>query len=178
MVIFICGVPASGKSCFGNFLKDKHDFFYIDMEYSPWPDEKIHRTWDLIFGQLGDENRISSFLDDLKTKGNKIVLDLGFVPNDIYFWIVSSLKKLGCRIVWFDCDEKEARERFSKRENRVIHPLVDSEPFNIQMKRIQKNWGRVVRELQPTIVNVLKTDRLSKSQEEIYREVFRGGVLV
>lgn len=173
MVIFICGVPASGKSSFGNFLKNKHGYFYIDMEHSPWPDEKIHRTWDLIFGQLGNEDRIRSFLDDLKTKGNKVVLDLGFVPNDIYFWIVSSLQKFGCRIVWFDCDEKEARKRFSKRENRIIPPFVDSEPFNIQTKRIQSNWGRIIKELQPEIVNVLKADRLNKSQEEIYLEVFK-----
>lgn len=168
MVIFICGIPASGKSSFGKFLENKHGYFYIDMEHNPWPDENIHKIWDLIFQQLGDESRISSFLDSLETKGEKVVLDLGFVPNDAYYWIVATLKKYGCRVIWFNCSYNIAKKRFL---NRKTSPPL--ELFELQIERIKNNWGIIASMVDPEVVEVTAENGSDKTKIQIYEEIFK-----
>ncbi len=160
------GVPASGKSSFGESLKDKHNYLYIDMENSPWPDERLHTIWDLIFQHVGDDTRVEHFVEAVKTRTNKAVLDLGFPTNDTYFWIVPLLKKFGCRVIWFHCDEKIARQRYLARDNRPV------EPFDIQMKNIKQNWKRILNEINPEVISVLKANDQEKTFEEVYSEVF------
>lgn len=168
MVIFICGIPASGKSSFGNFLKDKHGYYYIDMEHSPWPDEEIHKTWDLIFRQLGNQDRICDFLDNLKVKGNKTVLDLGFVPNDTYFRIIGSLKKFGCKVIWFNCPYDIAKKRFL---NRITSPPL--ELFELQMQRIKDNWDKIVSRINPENIEIIDENGRDKTKSKIYEEIFK-----
>lgn len=167
MIIFICGIPASGKSSFGEFLRDKHGYFYIDMEHSPWADETIHSVWDLIFKELGNENRIGDFVKVLEAKGDKVVLDLGFVPNDAYFWIISSLRSFGCKVIWFNCPYDVARKRFV---SRITSPPI--ELFEKQMNRISDNWKIIVDRINPEIVEIIREDGKSKTKNEIYTEVF------
>ena len=167
MIIFICGIPASGKSSFGEFLRDVYGYFYIDMEHSPWADETIHDIWDFIFSDLGNEDRVNDFIKVLGTKGDKIVLDLGFVPNDIYFWIVSSLKKFGCRIIWFNCSYDVAKKRFTNRQTSL--PI---ELFEKQMRRISDNWEAICDRINPQIIEMVSEDGKSKTKNEIYTEIF------
>lgn len=168
MIIFICGVPASGKSSFGNLLKDKYEYFYIDMEHSPWPDEKIHSAWDLIFANFGNEAIIKDFLILLKTKGDRIILDLGFVPNEIYFHIISTLKKFECRIIWFNCPFDIAKKRYLDRK--TSPPM---ELFELQMERIKENWSMIISKIEPEIVEVVDKNRRDKTKKQIYEEIFK-----
>jgi hypothetical protein len=166
MILFICGIPASGKSGFGEYLRDAHGYFYIDMEYSPWPDEDIHTIWNKIFECPCDENRVRAFVIACEKKNSRVALDLGFPPSKNYSCIVPLLKKLGCRIIWFQCDEDVARRRYEARGNRSINEFED------QMGRIKDNWSRIIEEIGPEVIEVSKPDRSSKTHEELYSEIF------
>ena len=171
MILFICGIPASGKSSFGKFLKDKHGFYYVDMENSPWPDEGIHNVWNLIFTFPGEDKRVLNFINELKQKSAMVVLDLGFPIHDNYFKIVPSLKSFGCWIVWFECDENIARERYTKRDSRPI------EWFNTQMTNIKNGWETIEDKIDPIKINVLKADKSGKTEEELYSELVKLRVI-
>lgn len=164
-ILFVCGIPAAGKSSFSRFLRDKHGYFHIDMEESPWSDEEMHKVWDLIFQYPEDENRVKNFVNALQKKKEKVVLDLGFPIGENYFSIIPMLKKSNCRIVWFQCDEKTAKQRYVNRDNRSL------QSFEIQIKNIKENWERILTGISPEIVNVLKDSGQEKTFEELKLEI-------
>lgn len=165
MVIFICGIPASGKSTFGKYLKDNFGYFYIDMEHE-WFDENLHAIWNLIFVSF-EENRIRDFVNAVNAKSTNSALDLGFpLYNDNYFKIIPKLKEFDCQIVWFNCDEEIAKQRFLKRPD---SPSIET--FNTQMRNIRNNWDKVLDLINPVVINVLKSDKSGKTVEEIYNDL-------
>lgn len=170
MIIFICGIPASGKSSFGEYLSDRHDYFFIDMEHD-WPDENLHNIWSTIFSPNKDELDVKRFVDAIAAKSKNTVLDLGFPVNDTYFWIVPLLKRYGCSIVWFECEENIARKRYLARDNRPI------EWFETQMQNIKNNWGTIQSIIDSIVINVLKENSTNKTQEELFNELVKLGVI-
>ncbi len=167
MTIFLCGTPASGKSTFGEYLRDHLHYFFIDMEHK-WPDEKLHKVWDTIFSSGFDARRIYDFVSAIGSIKTNSILDLGFpLYNDNYFKIIPKLKEFGFRIIWFDCDREIARQRFL---NRLNSPSI--EDFDIQMSNIENNWNKIITLINPEIINVLNPNKSGKTAEEIYREIF------
>lgn len=168
MVIFLCGTPAAGKSEFGKYLKTSRSYHHFDMEISPWPDEPLHRTWDLIFMYPNDPKRVADFVSELTHKYPNSVLDLGFPVGQSYFRIIKALKKLGCEVIWFECDFAVARERYTKRNPN--DPLIY---FDKQIQDIKNNWGRILSEVNPKIVNVLVDGINNKPPEKLYEEAIK-----
>lgn len=166
MIIFLCGIPAAGKTNFSKFLEEKHNFYHIDMEHSPWKDESFHRVWDLIFFYPTEDKRVEDFITILNEKYSNSVLDLGFQVAPSYFRIIKLLRKFGCKIVWLDCDVKVARQRYIKRD-----PLMPVSDFDRQVKDIKDNWQIIVKEINPIIIDVLTEGTNNKSFEELYAEI-------
>lgn len=170
MVLFICGIPASGKSSFGSHLKDNYGYFYIDME-NRWPDENLHAIWNTVFSPTRDELNVKKFIDAMTNISKNSVLDLGFPVNEMYFWIVPLLKKYDCPIIWFECEEDIARKRYIARDNRPI------EWFNTQMTNIKNNRETIKRAINPIIINVLKNDKSDKTNQELFSELVKLGII-
>jgi len=131
-----------------------------------WPDANLHFIWDQIFADNISVMSVRNFINALKFKSNKIVLDLGFPVHNNYFKLIPQLKKSGCRIIWFECDKSIALQRF-----RIRNPNQPISEFETQMRNIKLEWRRIAKEVHPQIINVLKINKTPKTYEELYSEV-------
>lgn len=162
-MIFLCGIPASGKSELGKYLHEKHDYSYVPMEDDIWPDEKMHDLWNDIFTSKRQYQRIEKFIQYLHENYGKVVLDWGFPIAHLE--VLRMLKSHGFQITWLSCSTAVARERFIKRGKGSVTY------FDNQIKSIQENVEKIEKELKPSVIDVLKNDKRSKTIKEIYSEL-------
>ncbi len=153
----IAGIPACGKTTFGDYLRDKKDFFHLDMESfeGTWH----HRIWDASL-KIRD---LSLFIETLKREGRPVVLTWGFHTQSID--IVEALKKLGVIIWWFDGDPSAARIKFIERGT------GDIANFDAQMSRIRADFSAIQQRLIPNVVSTLGQDGSRKAHESIWTEI-------
>lgn len=123
-MIFIAGVPATGKTFIGDILRDKFDFLHIDVE-------------KLLVGNPSYEeleSQISKSIEEATSQQKKgVVITWGFSPTN--GWSIEQIKKLqneGFEFVWFIADEATAKDEFLKRGTGTINE------FDAQMARIKK----------------------------------------
>lgn len=126
--LLLCGIPASGKSTYGRWLREVQGWTFVDVE----EDGELERAglrsaWDESF------TRGPSALVDLLRSGNRhIALAWGFPPS--WLRIVAALKAAGMALWWFDGDRDAARESCIGRGSGSI------QHFDIQMSAIRENW--------------------------------------
>jgi shikimate kinase len=163
-IIFLCGMPASGKSEFGKYLQDKHGYTYIPMEEKVWPDNKLRLLWNDVFNSPKRQyNKVEKFVCYLYDNYENVVLDWGFPMTHIP--VVGLLKRQWCEIIWFVCGTTIARQRFIKRSGTEAVSKFDS-----QVKDIKENVQNIEKSLNPKVIDVLKEDKSSKTKDEIYME--------
>src|SRR6266516_8169845 len=98
----ICGVPASGKTFFGDWLQSKKRFLHVDME--SFQGSFAWRIWEA----ARDTRDFSLFCDYLREQSANVVLTFGFDPNfDIHL-----LKEAGVVTWWFNARREWARDTF------------------------------------------------------------------
>ena len=121
--IFIAGVPATGKTYFGNWLEKHHNYFHLDIENNS---DRTHNLQNEIsrFGQ-GD---CRPLCDKLRDMGKPIAFNYGFPPKRLS--IIEDLLKYGLKPVWFTASNKIARKTFLDRGG------IDIEFFEKQMNSI------------------------------------------
>jgi dephospho-CoA kinase len=163
-IVFLCGMPASGKSEFGKYLQDKHGYTYIPMEEKVWPDNKLRLLWNDVFNSKNQYNKVEKFVCYLYENYENVVLDWGFPITQIR--IVELLKRQWCEIIWFVCDTTIASQRFIKRSGTEAVSKFDS-----QVKDIKENVQNIEKSLNPKIIDVLKEDKSSKTNEDICSEL-------
>jgi hypothetical protein len=159
-IILVAGTPASGKTSFGDYLRDKKHFLHVDME--EFEGSYFHAVWAAAL-RLKD---MSLFLNTLKERSHNTVLSWGFHLDDLQ--IVADLKRAGVRLWWFQADEARARERFISRGGDSI------EAFDAQMKRIKNNRGNIEELFQPNILTTLRPDNSCMTFREIFDAIRRS----
>jgi hypothetical protein len=160
-IILAAGTPASGKTSFGDYLRDKKHFLHVDME--AFEGSYFHSVWVAAL-RLKD---LSLFLNTLKEHSNNTILSWGFHLDDLK--IVADLKRARVRLWWFEADEARAREGFIARGG------VSIDAFDAQMKRIRNNRGKIDELFQPNILTTLRPDNGRMTFREIFDAVQRGG---
>lgn len=159
-IILLCGIPASGKSVFGKYLQDKHNYTYVPMENDMWPDMTMRSLWNHVFEAKRQYNAVEKFVCYLHDNYENVVLDWGFPMTQIE--VVGLLKRQWCEIVWFSCSVVVARKRYIKRnKNSATY-------FDNQIKSIEENNEKIIKNLDPKVIDVLKIDKIDKTMEEIY----------
>jgi hypothetical protein len=133
--LLITGIPGSGKSSFGRWLRDNRGFFFVDMEAEPKEPDSLDSaglrpTWEEF---TAGENRMA-FVREIQSK-KPFVLDWGFPLGCSN--IVLALIHAGIDAWWFEGDRITAREHYLKRNT---HPVID---FDIQFANIAGNWELV-----------------------------------
>lgn len=156
----MAGTPASGKTSFGDYLRDKKHFLHIDIE--EFEGSYFHAVWAAAL-RLKD---MSLFLNTLKERSHNTVLSWGFHLDDLQ--IVADLKRAGVRLWWFEADEARARERFISRGGDSIAA------FDAQMKRIKNNRGNIEELFQPNILRTLRPDNSCMTFREIFDAIRRS----
>lgn len=153
-------MPASGKTSFGDYLRDRKHFLHVDIE--EFEGSYFHAVWTAAL-RLKD---VSLFLNTLKERSHNTVLSWGFHLDDLQ--IVADLKRAGVRLWWFDADESRARERFIARAADSI------DAFDAQMKRIKNNRAKIEELFQPNILMTVRPDNSNMTLREIFDAVRKG----
>lgn len=132
-ILFIAGIPGTGKTTIGNYLRDVHGFYHLDMENAP----QILRSF------LNDDYE---FLDEILLKNKKVVITWGFLPDHLNILsIVEKIVDRNTKYTWFDGDRESAKKNFLKRGT------VPEHLFDLQIRRI--NDTNIVKRWSPTILN-------------------------
>lgn len=79
--------------------------------------------------------------------------------------VVELLKRQWCEIIWFSCNTAVARKRFIKKnKNSATY-------FDTKLKTIEENTEKIIKNLNPKVIGVLKENKADKTNEEIYAEL-------
>lgn len=160
-IITISGIPGTGKSTFGKWLEKEKGFIYWDLEHETL--EELGERTNLGFE---GESNIGSFLIKMNSINNVGVIDWGFDP-EIGLEIIQNLKKNGIDIWWFDGDRNAARDSFKNRGD------VSEELLDIQMKKIERCWGKIEGLYGDNIIKVIEKGPKYTSPNIIYKKMFK-----
>lgn len=109
-LILLTGMPAAGKTFFGEWLEREHGYLHLDVEVDGVLERAgLAREWAAIF----QEGRAHAFVDAVRRKGRDVVVNWGFPPR--YLNQVELLKDAGFDLWWLDADVAAARRAFHKR---------------------------------------------------------------
>lgn len=103
--LIISGVPRSGKTYFGDWLRDVHGFAHANLE------ERVAGSRTVVPPASSFE--LAHWLGSL---GENVVATWGFAPCPGWLELLSSFVDAGFTPWWFHCDYALARERYRARE--------------------------------------------------------------
>lgn len=128
-LILIVGIPATGKTTVGNFLRDKFNYKHINFEDGVSLNRFVQNPTTYINTELNQGD---------------IVITWGFVPVEEQIKIVKYLESYGFKLIWFDGNRAAAFREYLKigREEKA---------FYFQMYRIEDS--KVIERLNPLIIN-------------------------
>jgi hypothetical protein len=160
-VLLLSGVPAAGKSYFGQWLESNEGFLHFDVENDDHLDQHLLKhLWDESFVP-GDG--AARFVDALRHLSCPVVLDWGFPPS--WLDVVAMLKTAGVQIWWFDADQEAARKAYIARGDRPI------ECFERQIAKISRHWAEIRAVFEPQLIPTLKPNGDRMPPEHIWRLV-------
>lgn len=160
-LLFVAGIPASGKSHFGRWLQAIHGYLHIDAEIPGQLDAyALHEVWDAGLRQAN----AGAFVEAVQALGRPVVLNWGFPPRCLPF--VTSLRSEGFAVWWFDADYSAARLAYS----RLGRPV---EAFDRQIAVIQAAWPAIEEVFAPNIIRALNA-RGARRREDAILQVIRG----
>ena len=154
-ILFLCGLPATGKSRFSRYLHDNHGFARYELECFPkgWAVPDLQPIWS---------TSRNEFVDEIRKRHQRASIEWGFPPSRLV-WALE-LRDAGAEPFWFDGDKARLREVFLKRGG------LDIRSFDNQVKAIQES--RPNDSLSARVVNVLHDDGSFRSMSEIWSDVF------
>jgi hypothetical protein len=160
--IFLCGLPGTGKSTFGRWLRDHRGFVYVDLEAEPDKPDSLDATafrepWEaFVQGDRAELVRSANL--------RSVVFDWGFPVSHLS--LVRELIAIGFVPWWFDGDRLVARQHF------VCRNTVSVEKFDIQSANISAAWATLLPSVGDRIVKAARTDGSLMGPEDIAAVVF------
>jgi hypothetical protein len=151
--ILISGIPGTGKTTIGEYLKEKHGFKHVDIEVI------------LTSPESEREKRIQElFTMHAKEFDRDTVFTWGFHPvkNEPH---INYLKSLGVKMFWFDGNRVAARKAFLTRGS-VSEELLDIQMGHINRADIRKLYN-------PIFYNTFDKDGKFKSSETIVADLLK-----
>jgi hypothetical protein len=164
--LFVAGVPATGKSWFGQWLAEKHGYIHIDVEKTGGADfdrAGVHSEWD----ELISTGCATRFVTAVRKLPNPVVVNWGFPTR--YLYVVSALQAEGVPTWWLHAQRNPARQAFVKRGG------IDPVYFDLQMADIEREWLLIASVFRPRIVEGLRPDGSQRTPKEIWRDICAAG---
>ncbi len=158
-LVFLAGIPASGKSHFGNWLEKTQGYLHIDAElrgelgrlglYDAWHD--AIRTQDC-----------ARFATAVLAQQRPAILNWGLPVQ--YLPIAGALKRAGFSAWWFDADIAAARSVYG----RTGKALQD---FDYQIAAIEYARRSINEMFAPDILSTINTSGEHLSPESIFAAI-------
>ncbi len=165
--LFVAGVPATGKSYFGNWLEKHHGYVHFDPEQNSRLTEKgLNSAWHNIAttGAIGLFSYLVSRIPE------PVVLNWGFPPARIE--AVDAIKACGFTLCWLDGDWDTARAEFIERNKRSApEKRISVECFDIQRNAVLAKWSRIEDLFGANVIGVLTRDGSRLAPELIYDRI-------
>jgi hypothetical protein len=161
-LLFLAGVPATGKSWLGSWLAETHGYVHMDAERDGGRDfhtAGIHTQWE----RLIQTGWAAEFVQALATVNKPVVLNWGFPTRFLH--VTDALKAAGMRLVWLTGERVQARAAFVRRGG------IDPRLFDQQMDFIERDWPHITRVFAGGIVPGLHTDGSQRHPENIWQDI-------
>jgi hypothetical protein len=157
-------VPGAGKTHLRQVLVSEHGYFGLSLndEDPPSPADALRAG---LYDRLHREGQPNALADDVQQIDGDVVIEWGFPINDASFRFARTLRERGLRIVWLECDDAVARERFLRRGK------VSAAEFDEQIARIRKSYRKIMKVVDPIVVQVLHPDGSPRSAAELLEEI-------
>lgn len=165
-IVLLCGLPNSGQVELGEYLQSINNYKSLPIENSKWEDRIMRQVFEKDLKRKNSYRRFDKFVSYLHENYKNIAFCIDFSAEKID--LVKSLKHSGCEVIWLGCSIEVARERYLKQ-----HGGASINVFDTLAKELEENEKRIVEELEPRVVDVLKSDNTMKSVEEIFEEFER-----
>jgi hypothetical protein len=161
--LLITGMPASGKTSFGDWLRDNRGYVHVDLDAAdclktaglpPFWTEK-ERVASL------DTGRLREFVRHLRTVGKPSVLTWTF-PTDLVDF-TREMTSFGVVAWWFEADRLASRVKYASR-NTVLRNGVysrgkpDTTLFDRYVGAVNSNWARIAPIFGERIIRTLGAD--------------------
>ena len=161
-IIFIAGVPGTGKSSFGRWIAKTKGFTYIDMEHDDLDNQGFRPSWDEFTGASGSKR----FVTELLSHASPVCLDWGFPPQCLP--IVRRLADAGIDLWWFDAEPVVAKKYFLQRGT------VSQSAFDTQVALIESARHQIMPLFRDHVVTVITSDGVHLPNDDIYARMFES----
>lgn len=122
--IMLCGIPASGKSTYGDWLQQEKGMLFVDVEEDgALEGANLETQWSRLF------NEPSCARDFVAGLADRTVLAWGFPVRCLP--MLAALKEAGLVLWWLDGNRKAARDSF------IVRGTVGLKYFDRQMLDIE-----------------------------------------
>lgn len=159
-LLLICGIPATGKTCYANEFARQFRFVHHDLE-----EEETFNVF---------RSNPAHFIADIVGRHENAVVTWGFVPdNQPSVSAVLQFKASGFKLVWFDGNREAALKRFEDRARRKAKSLAEfylrMHELYLQMHRIEATG--IIETIKPVIINPLDATESFKSPAALLEEI-------
>jgi len=150
-LILITGIPGTGKTEIGEYLKEKHGYQHINFEVLPISD---------------DLEQFKIFFQALP-KSKQVVITWGF-GSSRHKNHIDYIVGLGYKHIWFDGNRVASFREFMKREN---NDEQKEAAYHIQLYNIFKT--EIIKKISARIVNTFDENGNFKDKDKIVDEIFK-----
>lgn len=161
--LLISGMPACGKTSFGDWLRDNRGYVHVDLDAADclksaglppfWTEKERVATLD--------SDRLREFIRHLRTIGKPSVLTWSF-PTDLVDF-VREMTSFGVIAWWFEADRLAARHRYAARGTVLRNGVYtrgkpDTTLFDRYVASVSSNWARIAPIFGERIIRTLGAD--------------------
>jgi hypothetical protein len=142
-LIFIAGIPSTGKTHFGRWLQSEHGYCHIDAEVVGELERLgLRETWNKAVAEQDCTNLASL----LRARSNRAVFNWGFPPA--VSPIALALKRAGFSSWWFEGNIAAARREHARLGK-------DIRAFDTQIAAIQARAAQISTIFEPNVLSVI-----------------------
>jgi hypothetical protein len=158
-LLFVAGIPGTGKSHFGQWLAHNRGYIHVDAEI-PGDLERagLRSLWDEAY-RTAECIRLA---EHIRRLGRPLIFNWGFPLHSLP--IAVALKTAGFDSWWFDADLIAARQAFSE------HGL-NGNSFDLQVASIQSSTQSINALFEPKKILVLDKLGARLPPEEIFSRI-------
>lgn len=162
-LILLSGIPASGKSTYGEWLAREKGFIHLDVEHGVLQRAGLKELWDRIFTE---GISVAPFIEGVRQFAVPVAIDWGFPPQCLP--TVRAFHQHGVATWWFDGDREAARRAFIRRGTVSVADL------DVQMRLIAERWAEITSFFGTRVINTINRDVTYIPPEQIFQHMTRS----